>query len=195
MQADWGLPTTGVIEPAYCWGARAIWSRGSMLDILWDRQGWAGEGTAAERQALANWFNDKGRAAMDRRLAALGLDGSSEDRAVVAGDGYRLTGTPNGSYGYVYLVCEPDPDATGTVELPPKTKPKAKRRPRTACKLTNSEAEGIIAAVFGASGWNQRERPALSHGELNDGQHSERARLTSRAAFEEQCRQWIDSFT
>jgi hypothetical protein len=93
-----------------------------MLDILWDRQGWAGESTEAERRGLADWFNDKGRSAMDRRLAELGLDGSSEERAVVAGDGYRLTGTPNGSYGYCYLVCEPDPDATGTVELPPKPK-------------------------------------------------------------------------
>ena len=132
MQADWGLPTTVSPEPPFCWGARAIWSPGLPLDILWDRQGWAGEGTAAERQALADWFNDRGRAAMDRKLAELGLDGSSEERAVVAGDGYRLTGTPNGSYGYVYLVCEPDPACTGTVELPKKSKPGARRRPRLA---------------------------------------------------------------
>jgi hypothetical protein len=130
MDASWGLPTVG--EPTYCWGARAIWSAGRMLDILWDRQGWAGTSTEAERKALADWFNDKGRPAMDRALDAAGIDGSSAERVTVAGDGYRLTGSPRGSCGYCYLVCEPDPTAMGTVALP--RKPKVSRRkpsPRT----------------------------------------------------------------
>lgn len=119
----------GSPEPAFCWGARAIWSPGRMLDILWDRQGWAGESTEDERKALADWFNDKARDAMERALSEAGLDGSSHESAFVAGDGYRLTGSPRGSYGYCYLVCEPDQTATGTVERPkPKRKPVRRNR-------------------------------------------------------------------
>jgi hypothetical protein len=130
MQATWGLPTAG--DPPFCWGARAIWSPGRAIDILWDRQGWAGTSTEDERKALASWFNDRARSAMERQLEELCIDGSSCERVVVSGDGYRLTGTPNCSYGYLYVVCEPDQEATGTVAAPPKPKPK--RQPRRAAR-------------------------------------------------------------
>jgi len=98
-----------------------------MIDIVWDRQGWGGEHTFEERNRLSNWWN-RARDVLEARLRELGVDGSSEEVVTVAGDGYRCSACPRRSFGYLYLVVEPDPSATEPLRLPPKDKPKRRSR-------------------------------------------------------------------
>ena len=105
MKASWGLATTG--EPKYCWGARAIWTN-RVIDIPYDRCGWEGESTLEERKALGAWVGVEGMKLLEKKLNEEHVAGSDEVRVEVSGKGFLLSANPHGSYGYLYLVCEPE---------------------------------------------------------------------------------------
>ena len=85
---------------AAIWGARAIWEgRSSHFDIPPDRQQF--DGTAEERKDLWAWTEKVGLP----RLAtwALRVEGSSGRSLTYREGGYGIRGTPNASYGYMYI--------------------------------------------------------------------------------------------
>lgn len=102
-------------------------------------------GAPGALQALCRWLNEKAKPALMAKLDRRGINGASEERVRVAGDGYRLTASPLRSYGYLYMVAEPDPRATaplpeqeearhpGGRRARPRTRPAGPaRRPRSA---------------------------------------------------------------
>lgn len=88
-------PTTDV---AAAWGARAIFTRGS-IDILYDRQQMTGDPEA--RHILAGWVDTVGLpklAELTKRLRG------SETSVVEWDDGeFHIEASPQASYGYLYI--------------------------------------------------------------------------------------------
>lgn len=109
MRAAWGLETTQDNAP-YCWGARAIYrykSGKADIDLLWDRQEITGESTKEERTKLLSWLNKVGLKRLRKDLEEKGISGDSHEVTAISDDKFILTASPNGSYGYLYLVAEP----------------------------------------------------------------------------------------
>ena len=79
-----------------------------MIDIPYDRYGWAGESSLDERKALVKWLNSKGMKALEKLLAKECVGGDQNMRVEVSGEGFKLSANPNASFGYLYLVCEPE---------------------------------------------------------------------------------------
>jgi hypothetical protein len=92
------------------WGARLIWPN----DLVWDRQDIAGQ-TGDAKDALVAWLNGPNRgdgairAALDRLAhpaTNFGWEGNSTDEAVIYEDDRGIiVGSPQGSYGYVYVAA------------------------------------------------------------------------------------------
>lgn len=96
------------------WSARAIysWSEGSpVVDILPDRQSMAGHEDEAAAKRLTNWLNTEGLAGIRDVCLRENLQ-PNEARAVSYSSGrFKISGTPNGSYGYLYIVTYEEPQS------------------------------------------------------------------------------------
>lgn len=96
------------------WGARAIFNDGRYpyMDILWDRQGWIGDGPA--RFALQQALNNGAIEAAQRRFKDLTRAGelkpSINELFELYNDGRCvIVGNPRASYGYLYLAAWLEP--------------------------------------------------------------------------------------
>lgn len=103
---EWGRqPPEGV---TLAWGARTIYKYHPsadlmVIDILWDRK--ANWGTREELADLLEWVNTKGMEALKQRLAGGPVTGDSS-MIVEAREGeFVIEASPQGSYGYLYIVA------------------------------------------------------------------------------------------
>jgi hypothetical protein len=132
MKAEWGLETKDP-NAKFCWGARAIYKLNFeevLIDILHDRQSWAGEHTTKDRISLSTWLNTKALNHLKVKLAKRGIGSASSESESIEGDGFCLCASPRASYGYLYLVAEPCTVTTPLVEIeePKRKLPKNARR-------------------------------------------------------------------
>lgn len=87
------------------WQARAIYEdRTGAIDIVWDRQ--SCEGPEKDTAKLVKWLNAYGLKGLRREAKKAGLGGSEFREVAYQSRGYRVTGNPRASYGYLYLVAE-----------------------------------------------------------------------------------------
>lgn len=91
------------------WGARWI----APDDYVWDRQSWRGD----DQRPLVEWLNRgalAGARAEARRLFESGQwDGGSEDERVLFEDAEgKVVGSPQRSFGYVYVAAWLEPTVT-----------------------------------------------------------------------------------
>jgi len=114
----WGLPAQ--LGARYHWSARAIYGHdhasngGFWIDLVWDRLGFEGEATDAEKKELGAWLDKKALPLLRDMADKYELHGREETgETVISGDGYTLRANPCSSHGYLYLSAAPDPTATG----------------------------------------------------------------------------------
>ena len=111
LARGWGLHATP--GTAYHWSARAIYERGTTIDLLWDRMAIEGVATETERAAIGAWLDGKALPYLRMLASSYGAPEGSEDREIrVSGDGFTLRANPRASYGYLYLSAAPDASAT-----------------------------------------------------------------------------------
>ncbi len=109
------------------WGARAIYTDRCVIDILPDRQGFAG-GDLKARKALMSWLNGTGLRDLRKLVKAQWLSRQSAEVVAVERDGYRLEASPQRSHGYLYMGAWKLPAAAAVAETAPPAKPKRVRR-------------------------------------------------------------------
>ena len=89
------------------WSARAIYNlRPSLyIDVLHDRQYMYGENQSQEAKELCDWLNTEGIKGLQSVCRQMCL-GPDESRTVeYSSKGFIIQGTPNASYGYLYIVA------------------------------------------------------------------------------------------
>ncbi len=92
---------------AAMWSARAIYNLRPTLyvDVLHDRQWMCGENQSQEAKDLCDWLNSEGIQGLQSVCKQKGL-GPDESRVVeYSSKGFIIQGTPNSSYGYLYIVA------------------------------------------------------------------------------------------
>ena len=99
---------------AALWSARAIYSvkPEPFVDVLHDRQCMYGNNMCQEARDLCDWLNKEGIKGLQAMCKQLGL-GQDESRIVsYTSKGFIIQGTPNASYGYLYIVAYRIPSST-----------------------------------------------------------------------------------
>jgi len=89
------------------WSARAIYTTRPepFIDILPDRQCMYGDHRGEEAKRLCNWLNNKGLKGLQQVCKEQHI-AQDESRIVeFQSDGFIVRGTPNASYGYLYIVA------------------------------------------------------------------------------------------
>lgn len=99
----WGRRPPKVATVA--WGARAIYSPPTGIDVLPDRQSLLGDGEA--KRALVDWINANALKKLRRHLKREPLSPSSSETILIAEDGYVIEASTNASYGYLYIGVWP----------------------------------------------------------------------------------------
>ena len=91
-------PPEGV-ETVANWGARAIFPRNRVIDIVGNRQ--QARGDAPTRQELVAWINERGLPEMRERAKRL----YHSDHTVIAYDDgrFHIEASPQSSGGYLYI--------------------------------------------------------------------------------------------
>lgn len=85
-----------------CWSARAIWQNtGHKFDILYDRQTCSGDD--AERKELVEWLNKTGLELLRAGFFQNNFRTKTDDYVLVTDGKFSIIGSPNASYGYVYI--------------------------------------------------------------------------------------------
>lgn len=102
------------------WGARAIykgpWDKWAPcdIDIVPDRQGWAGityqenwgavsQDKIDEDKKFLDWAGKIGMKWLREKVKEIGLSTSDNQRLAFEEGPYKLIASPNGSYGYLYI--------------------------------------------------------------------------------------------
>ena len=94
----WGLKAPEGVEVS--WDARAIF-RDGVIDLLPDRQSWAGE----DRKPLMGWLNSKGIAGIQNVCDDAYLAPESAETVSFREGGWLIKASPRASHGYLYLVA------------------------------------------------------------------------------------------
>ncbi len=95
-------PTLGAM-----WSARAIYSvkPEPFVDVLHDRQWMCGENQSQEAKDLCNWLNSAGIKGLQSVCKRTGLTQDESCIVEYSSKGFKILGTPNASYGYLYIVA------------------------------------------------------------------------------------------
>ncbi len=105
-ESTWGLGREAPENATAVWGARAIFNRGGLIDIVPDRQG-IDRGAPPERKRLIAALRaaDKAIRAKARALSQTGdLEPDTRNRVVLYEDaGLIVIANTNASYGYLYM--------------------------------------------------------------------------------------------
>ena len=108
VEIPWGLRGAVPADASAAWGARAIYREriyvDSEFDLVWDRQGAAGD--PAERSILVGKLND---GLLEDAQSAVGKAGMRDDEQrqveLVRKDGVVIVGDTLASCGYLYLAA------------------------------------------------------------------------------------------
>lgn len=101
---SWGIPAPEGAKVS--WGARAIYTAPTGIDLLWDRQSM--DGLEEDRAALSKWINKTGLPGLKKVLKSDYL-ASDENREVeFKGGGYVIRANPRASHGYLYIGAWPE---------------------------------------------------------------------------------------